>query len=146
MHEKLIAVCAAAGALGSYIVSLLGGWDNAIVTLIIFMSADFIMGLVCAAFFGKSNKSENGALSSKACRQGIIKKFGTLLIVVCASRADVLLGTNYLRNAIVIAFCTAELISIMETAGLMGILPPAVNNILTKIIDLLKSKGGAGNE
>lgn len=67
-------VCAIIGAIGGAVSAALGGWDNAIITLLIFMAADFATGIACAIFWNKSSKSENGALSSKACWQGIIKK------------------------------------------------------------------------
>lgn len=95
---------------------------------------------ICALVFGKSNKSANGALSSSACRKGLIKKICTLLIVVVAQRIDILTGSEYIRNAVVIAFCVSELISICENAGLMGILPEGVQKILNKAIDVLKNK------
>ena len=95
---------------------------------------------IFALAFGKSNKSANGALSSSACRKGIIKKVCTLLIVVVAQRIDILTGSEYIRNAVVIAFCVSELISICENAGLMGILPEGVQKILNKAIDVLKNK------
>ena len=140
MHEKMLAVCSFAGVLGAAIAETLGGWDNAVITLIAFMAIDFVMGLICALVFGKSNKSANGALSSSACRKGLIKKVCTLLIVVVAQRIDILTGSEYIRNAVVIAFCVSELISICENAGLMGILPEGVQKILNKAIDVLKNK------
>ena len=140
MHEKMIALCSAIGVVGSFIAKGLGGWDDAIITLIIFMVIDFAMGLLCALVFGKSNKSENGALSSSACWRGLVKKVCTLLIVVMAHYIDVISDLDFVRNAVVIAFCVAESISIMETAGLMGILPEGVQKVLMKAIDVLKSK------
>ena len=141
MHEKMIALCSAIGVVGSFIVKGLGGWDDAIIALIIFMAIDFVMGLLCALVFGKSDKSENGALSSAACWRGLVKKVCTLLIVVMAHYIDVISDLDFVRNAVVIAFCVAESISIMETAGLMGILPEGVQKVLMKAIDVLKSKG-----
>lgn len=141
MHEKMIAVCSAIGVIGSFIAKGLGGWDDAIITLIIFMAIDFVMGLLCALVFGKSNKSANGALSSSACWKGLVKKVCTLLIVVMAHYIDVISDLDFVRNAVVIAFCVAESISIMETAGLMGILPEGVQKVLMKAIDVLKNKG-----
>ena len=140
MHEKMLAVCSFAGVLGAAIAEALGGWDNAVITLIAFMAIDFIMGLICALVFGRSNKSANGSLSSSACWKGLIKKVCTLLIVVVAQRIDILTGSEYIRNAVVIAFCVSELISICENAGLMGILPDGVQKILNKAIDVLKNK------
>lgn len=146
MHEKLTALCAAVGAVGSFIAQALGGWDTGIQTLLVFMAVDFIMGLVCAAVFGKSDKSENGALSSKACWKGLVKKCCTLLIVVCANYADKLIDGDYICNAVIIAFCCAELISVCETAAVMKIMPPPVKWLFDKILDVMKSKGGNDHE
>ena len=140
MHEKMLAVCSFAGVIGAAIAEALGGWDNAVITLIAFMAIDFVMGLICALVFGRSNKSASGSLSSSACWKGLIKKVCTLLIVVVAQRIDILTGSEYIRNAVVIAFCVSELISICENAGLMGILPEGVQKILNKAIDVLKNK------
>ena len=139
MHDKLIAVCSVVGIIGAAVAEALGGWDNAIITLIIFMGIDFLLGLICAMVFGRSPKSEHGGLSSGACWRGLVKKVCTLLIVVAAHYADVLLGSQYIRNAVIIAFCASELISICENAGYMGILPQGVQKILEKIIDTLKN-------
>lgn len=140
MKEKINVLCGVIGIIGSAIAEALGGWDNAIITLLVFMGIDFVTGLICAMWFGKSKKSENGALSSTECWRGLVKKFATLLIVVAANYADKLIGSSYIRNAVVIAFCASELISICENAGLMGILPSGVQKILNKVIDVLKNE------
>lgn len=141
MNGRFTLLCGALGAIGSFIANILGGWDNAVKTLVILMVVDFAMGLLCALVFGKSDKSANGALSSAVCWQGITKKVCTGLIVVVAHRIDLLVGSDYIRTAVIIAFCASELISISETAGLMGILPKPVQKALTKAIDILKNKG-----
>ena len=131
------AFIAATGFFGGLIAELFGGWDNDITTLVIFMATDYIMGLIVAAVFKKSDKSDNGALSSKSAWKGLARKFVTLLIVQIAHRLDVTLGTEYIRTAAVIGFCSSELVSIVENAGLMGVpLPP----IIKKAIDVLKNK------
>lgn len=136
-------VCSAVGVVGSFVAQALGGWDYSIQTLLLFMIIDCVLGFLCAALWGKSPKTENGGLSSQACWKGIVKKCGTFLIVACCTAIDRMLNTDYVRNAVVIAFCVSELISISETAGIIGILPPAVQKILTKVIDTLKNgKGG----
>ena len=56
------------------------------------------------------------------------------------------MGSNFIRDAVVIAFIANETISIIENAGLMGIPIPAV---ITKAIEVLKNKAeseNAGNE
>ena len=140
MNGRFTLLCGIMGAIGSFIANILGGWDNAVKTLVILMAVDFVMGILCALVFGKSDKSVNGALSSAACWQGITKKVCTGLIVMVAHRLDMLVGSDYIRNAVIIAFCISELISICETAGLMGILPEGVQKVLTKAIDILKNK------
>ena len=138
-NGKLAAVCAAVGAVGGVIARALGGWDNAVVTLIIFMVIDYAMGIIVAAVFKKSEKSENGGLSSRVCWIGLARKVMTLLFVIIANRLDVLIGTYYIRTGVIISFCASELISICENAGLMGVPLPSV---ITKAIDILKNKEG----
>ena len=138
-NGKLAAVCAAVGAVGGVIARALGGWDNAVVTLIIFMVIDYAMGLIVAAVFKNSEKSENGGLSSRVCWIGLARKVMTLLFVIIANRLDVLIGTDYIRTGVIISFCASDLISICENAGLMGVPLPSV---ITKAIDILKNKEG----
>ena len=61
----------------------------------------------------------------------------TLLIVLVGCRLDVVMGSNFIRDAVVIAFIANETLSIIENAGLMGLPIPAV---ITKAIEVLKKK------
>lgn len=130
-------LCTAAGVAGSFIASLFGGWDTGIGTLMLFMVIDFFSGLAVAGIFNNSNKTETGALESKASWKGLCRKCMTLLFVLVAHRLDLAIGTNYIRDMVVIGFIANELISIVENAGLMGLPLPAV---LIKAIDVLKKK------
>ena len=131
-------ICLIAGVLGGFIATLLGGWDSALATLVVFMGIDFVTGIVTAAM-GKSKHSESGALNSKAGWIGLAKKFCILLMVVVGVRIDILIGTNYIRDAVCISFCLNELLSIIENTTLMGIpFPPAFK----KAIDVLQNKVG----
>ena len=141
-NGKLSVVCAAVGTAGAAVAKALGGWDNAVFTLIIFMCIDYAMGLIVAGVFKKSEKSENGGLSSRVCWVGLARKVITLLFVVIAYRLDLLIGTDYIRTGVIIAFCASELISICENAGLMGVPLPSV---ITKAIDILKNKSEDDN-
>lgn len=125
------------GVVGGFIASLFGGWDAALSTLIIFMGIDYVTGLIVAGVFNNSTKSANGALESRAGWKGLCRKGVTLLIVLIACRLDMVIGSSFMRDAVVIAFIANELISIVENAGLMGIPVPAV---IKKAIDILKSK------
>lgn len=130
-------ICAAVGAIGGIISTAFGGWDSGMATLLIFMCVDFVSGLVVAGVFHNSRKSETGALESKAGWKGLARKCMTLLFVLVAYRLDLLLNTDYIRDAVIIGFAANELISIVENAGLMGIpLPPVIKDA----IDILKRK------
>lgn len=59
-------ICTGIGVIGSIIASAFGGLDTGLVTLLIFMGIDYFSGLVVAGVFHKSNKTESGALESKA--------------------------------------------------------------------------------
>ncbi len=126
------------GAIGAFIANLLGGWDAGLITLVIFMTVDYFTGLIVAGIFHKSKKTENGALSSKAGLQGIAKKVMMLLMVLVAVRIDIMTGTDYVRDAVIIALCGNELISIIENAGLMGVPIPKK---LKDAIEVLSRKG-----
>ena len=61
----------------------------------------------------------------------LTKREKTLLLVLVAVRLDILLNTNYVRDAVCIAFCVNELLSIVENTSLMGIpYPPALKNAI----------------
>lgn len=133
-----IYVCAIVGALGTFVTKLFGGWTEDMVTLIIFMAIDFLMGLIVAGVFHKSNKSNTGTLNSHAGWKGLCKKGIALAFVLVAHRLDMLLGADYIRTATIIGFIMNEIISIVENAGLMGIPLPEV---ITRAIEILKHRG-----
>ena len=130
-------ICAILGIAGSAIASLFGGWDAGLATLLIFMAIDYMSGLIVAGVFHTSNKTDTGALESRAGFKGLCRKCMTLLFVLVAYRLDLVIGTNYIRDAVIIAFIANETISLVENAGLMGIPLPAV---IIKAIDVLQKK------
>ncbi len=132
------AVCASLGIIGGIIARLFGGWSEDMITLVIFMAIDFVMGLIVAGVFHNSSKSTSGALDSRAGWKGLCKKCVTLLFVLIAHRLDILLDTDYIRTTAIIGFIANEAISIIENAGLMGVPLPEV---VTKAIEILKHKG-----
>lgn len=130
-------ICAAIGMTGSCIASLFGGWSASLTTLLIFMLIDYVTGLVVAGVFHKSPKTENGGLESKAGLKGLIRKCTMLMFVLVGHRLDLAVGTNYIRDAVCIAFMVNELISIVENSGLMGLPIPSV---ITNAIEVLNHK------
>lgn len=130
-------ICTAIGVVGSTIASYFGGFDAALITLLIFMIVDYATGLIVAGVFHKSEKTESGALESRAGWKGLCRKGVSLLVVLVACRLDTIMGSNFIRDATVIAFIANETISIIENAGLMGVPIPSV---ITKAIEVLKKK------
>lgn len=130
-------ICTTIGATGGAVAALFGGWDTGLVTLVIFMCIDYVSGLVVAGVFHNSKKTKTGALESKAGWKGLCRKGMSLLFVLIAYRLDLVIGSNYIRDAVIIGFIANEAISIVENAGLMGIPLPAV---ISKAIDILTSK------
>ncbi len=136
-------LCTIVGTVGGFIASLFGGWDTALATLLIFMAVDYATGLIVAGVFHKSQKTENGALESRAGWKGLCRKGTSLLVVLVAYRLDLVIGSNFVKDATIIAFIANETISIIENAGLMGAPIPAV---VVKAIDVLKQKADDSQE
>jgi toxin secretion/phage lysis holin len=126
MQDLKNTVCAVLGILLSAIAQLFGGWDAALVTLVIFMAVDYVTGLLTAAVFHRSEKTEDGTLESRAGWKGLIRKGFSLLVVLVACRLDAAIGSDFVRDAAVIGFTVNEALSIVENAGLMGVPVPRV--------------------
>ena len=134
-------LCASIGAIGAGIAGFFGGWDAALVTLMIFILIDYVTGLIVAGVFHKSPKTENGSLESKAGLKGLLRKGGMLLMVLVACRLDVMLGAHFIRDACVIALISNEALSIIENLGLMGVpIPKPIINALEVLKDKAKSE------
>lgn len=136
-------LCTVIGTVGGFIASLFGGWDTSLATLLIFMAVDYVTGLIVAGVFHKSQKTESGALESRAGWKGLCRKGTSLLVVLVAYRLDLVIGSNFVKDATIIAFIANETISIIENAGLMGAPIPAV---IVKAIDVLKQKADDSQE
>lgn len=135
--DKSLPVSMGAGFLFSVLGNLFGDMNVGMVTLIACMVFDYITGVMIALIWKKSNKSENGGLSSKAGWKGLCRKFVIFVFVLIANRLDIIFETDYIRNAVIIGFIINEIISLVENAGIMGVpLPKALVNA----VDMLKEK------
>ena len=135
-------IVTATGAVLGALISLAGGWDTALQALVVFMILDYLTGVIVAAVFHASNKTKSGKLSSVAGIKGIAKKVLMLFMVVAGQYADVVLGIDYFRTAVIIALIANELISLIENAGLAGIEVP----ILSKAVEALNAMDDKNNE
>ena len=130
-------LCTAVGMLGAAAAWAFGGWDTALIALLICMGVDYVSGSVVALVFHKSTKTETGAYNSAYGIKGLCKKGLMLLFVLVAVQIDKMLAIDYVRDAVCIGFCTNEIISIIENLGLAGIPMPA---IVTKALEQLQKK------
>lgn len=123
------------GAIASLILALFGGWSTALTTLVIFMIVDYGLGLLAAAVFKVSKKTESGGLSSRVGWQGLVRKSLNLTFCLLAVRLDLTLNTgSFIMNTMALGFIANEGLSIIENAGLCGLyIPP----IIRKAIDVL---------
>lgn len=130
-------ICVLIGIVGAAAAWAFGGWDAALIALVICMAIDYISGSTVALVFHKSRKTESGAYNSTYGLKGLCKKGLMLLFVVVAVQADRLLGADYVRDAVCIGFCVNEILSIVENLGLAGVpLPKAI----TKALEQLQEK------
>ena len=105
-----------------------------------------LSNVISTANTAKSNldtsvATDTGSLESKAGWKGLCRKCMTLVFVLVAYRLDLVIGTNYIRDAVIIAFIANETISLVENAGLMGLPLPEV---ISKAIDILQKNTGSG--
>ena len=124
-------ICTLFGICGAGIAWAFGGWDAALMALLICISVDYISGSLVALVFHKSSKSETGAYNSSYGLKGLCKKGLMLLFVLVAVQIDRLMGADYVRDAVCIGFCTNEILSIEKNLGLAGVpMPQAVSKAL----------------
>lgn len=141
--DKSLPVSMETGLIISILGNLFGPMNVGMVTLIACMIFDYVTGVMIALIWKKSNKSENGGLSSKAGWKGLCRKFVIFVFVLIANRLDIIFETDYIRNSVIIGFIINEIISLIENAGIMGVpLPKA----LISAVDMLKEKTSTTEE
>ncbi len=111
---------------------LVGGYDTMMVTLLLFMCADYISGILC----GISNKE----LSSEVGFKGIAKKIMILLLVGATNLLGQATGIEGLRYIVISFYLANEGISIIENASILGLPVPQ------KIKDVLEQLKNSSNE
>ena len=118
-------VGSAVGGFIALIVTIMGGWDMALTTLLGVMGLDVLLGLLRAIYQRK--------VSSDIGIKGIVKKMAMLAIVAVAQFVGAYTQTPILRDVTIGAFIAAEVVSIVENAIAMGItLPEQLTNIFAK--------------
>lgn len=131
IRTTILAFLSAAGAC---ITHALGGWDITLQVLTGFLIADYLTGLLLAAVFHNSPKTDRGTLSSAAGFRGIVRKCAVLLLVLLAAMLDRATGSTYIRTTLCYFFIANEGISILENLGLMGVpYPSFLRNMLEAV-------------
>lgn len=122
---------------------LIGGFDNALAGLVVFMCVDYTTGILYAGSIHN--------IASRKSLNGIRKKISMLLLVLAGHWLDIVSGSGgFMRNTIIMLLVATEGISIVENLGKMGIRVPKVfqDTFATFHVDLAgkSTKGGEENE
>lgn len=123
-------------AVGGWLGYFLGGYDGLLYALVVFMIADYITGVMCAAADKK--------LSSEVGFKGICRKVLILMIVGIANLLDVqVIGTGtVLRTAVIFFYLSNEGVSLLENAAHLGLpIPEKLKEILVQLHDRAESDG-----
>lgn len=120
------------GVVGGFIVSLFGGWDVMLYTILLFAVLDYFTGLL-KAFYKKQLSSEIGF-------KGIIKKIMVFVVVAVAYNVQKMTGdTIPLREIVIVFFICNEALSILENAAEFIGIPQQLKDVLLQLRD--KSTG-----
>lgn len=120
--DTLIAVLATAATY------LFGGWDTALMVLVVFMILDFITGIIKGI---KKNK-----IDSELCFLGLKKKGTIIIILIMGTLLDYLIGNNawVFRTLVCYFYIANEGISIIENISLLGLpVPSKLKAVLLQI-------------
>ena len=98
------------GLVGGFIVSLFGGWDVMLYTILLFAILDYFTGILKAVY-----KKE---LSSAIGFKGIVKKIMVFVVIAVAYNVQRMTGdTIPLREIVIVFFICNEALSILENAA-----------------------------
>ena len=114
--------------IGGWLGYFLGGMDGLLTALLIFMTVDYITGLMCAVADKK--------LSSSVGFKGICQKVLIIMLVGVAHIVDLhVVGTgNALRGAVVCFYLSNEGVSLLENAAHLGLpVPEKMKSILAQL-------------
>ncbi len=123
-------------AVGGWLGYFLGGYDGLLYALVVFMIADYITGVMCAAADKK--------LSSEVGFKGICRKVLILMLVGIANLLDVqVIGTGaVLRTAVIFFYLSNEGVSLLENAAHLGLpIPEKLKEILAQLHDRAERDG-----
>ena len=115
-------------ALGGWLGYFMGGLDGLLIALLVFMTLDYLTGVMCAVVDRK--------LSSAVGFRGIFKKVLIMLLVGVANIVDVhVVGTgSALRGAVICFYLSNEGLSLLENTAHIGLpVPEPLKNALAQL-------------
>ena len=115
-------------AVGGWLGYFFGGCDGLVYALILFVAADYVTGVMCAAV--------DKRLSSEIGFKGICKKVLIFVLVGLANILDVqIIGTgSVLRTAVIFFYISNEGVSLLENAAHLGLpVPEKLKDILQQL-------------
>lgn len=122
-------------AVGGWLGYFLGGCDGLLIALVIFVTCDYLTGIMCAI----SDKK----LSSEVGFKGICRKVLIFLLVGIDNVLDVqVIGTgSVLRTAVIFFYISNEGVSLLENAAHLGLpVPEKIKIILEQLHDRAESE------
>ena len=117
-------------AVGGWLGYFLGGCDGLLVALVVFVTVDYITGVMCAV--------EDKTLSSEVGFKGICRKVIIFMLVGIGHILDVnVIGTgSVLRTAIIFFYLSNEGVSLLENAAHLGLpIPEKLKDVLEQLHD-----------
>lgn len=117
-------------AVGGWLGYFLGGCDGLLIALVVFVTVDYLTGVMCAV----SDKK----LSSEVGFKGICRKVLIFLLVGIANILDVqVIGTgSVLRTAVIFFYLSNEGVSLLENAAHLGLpVPEKIKTVLEQLHD-----------
>ena len=127
-------------AVGGWLGYFLGGCDGLLIALVVFVTVDYITGVMCAIADKK--------LSSEVGFKGICRKVLIFLLVGIANILDVqVIGTgSVLRTAVIFFYISNEGVSLTENAAHLGLpIPEKLKTVLEQLHDR-ETDGKDGDE
>jgi len=115
---------------GGWLGYFLGGCDGLLFTLLVFVTADYLTGIMCAIVDKK--------LSSEVGFRGIMRKVIIFLLVGIAQMVDinVIRSGSVLRTAVIFFYLSNEGVSVLENAAHLGLpVPEKLKEVLEQLHD-----------
>lgn len=128
MEKMFNLFSAIGGIIGGFIVSLFGGWDMMLYTILLFAVLDYFTGILKAIY--------KKVLSSEIGFKGIVKKIMVFVVIAVAYNVQKLTGDMIpLREIVIVFFICNEALSVLENAAEFIKIPQQLKDVLLQLRD-----------